>query len=169
MNNWVFKRKGSLIFIFLFPTHKQLSVCFGTSSLMSAHRHASKQIITKKEKGEAQYLDCSLFCVCVAESFVFQVPGRRRRRHRGAGEAGLTQMRKVFVCKKRERGGRGPREEPSRGFLHLDEECNYSRMSTHMASVQMCLHSALSWSWLITSDRGEREEPAEQGLLQEER
>lgn len=39
--------------------------------------------------------------------------------------------------------------------LHSDEECNYSRMSRHMASVQMCLHSALSWGWLITRDGGE--------------
>lgn len=27
-----------------------------------------------------------------------------------------------------------------------------------MALVQMCLHSALSWGWLITRDGGKREE-----------
>lgn len=41
---------------------------------------------------------------------------------------------------------------------YWDEECNYSRRSTHMALVQMCLLSALSWGGLITRDGDEREE-----------
>ena len=155
MNNWAFKSKGSLIFIFLFPTHKQLTVRFGTSPLMSAHRHASKQIITKKKKKKKERLN-----ILIVLYSVFAWLDRLSFKFQASWEAGLTQMRKVFVCNRGRGGRRGPREELSPGFLHSDEECNYSRMSTHMASVQMCLHSALSWGWLITSDRGGRERRA---------
>ncbi len=65
------------------------------------------------------------------------------------------EMRKVCVSEEeREKALIGAKLR----FPTSDEECNYSRISRHMVMVQMCLHSALSWGWLITRDRGEREE-----------
>lgn len=69
-----------------------------------------------------------------------------------------TEMRKVYVCVCAREGKREESCELRAKLLHSDKECNYGIKNRHMALLQMCLHSALSWGWLITRDRGEREE-----------